>query len=242
MDEKFLQDSIELLKRKGLDFDTEILSSKTYIYIFLRGEVEIEKLIEIWGILDTLDFNIWRDWSCQVDIYTLHSEKVIEFSVVGKKTYAAPTYNYPSYTPPASPITPTTTKEPKPYKRYSFPNSLTPKHRFEITISEKNKIELDSIREEFQDGQIDLLSKIFEEIFSNDLEGPLNYKQWDYYYWRIRERGAIKCDIEVEKFRGPLYLVTISLYPKYSPPRVFKCENLAEIDLLIKEYFDWVPF
>ena len=29
MDEKFLQDSIDLLNRKGLDFDTEILSSKT---------------------------------------------------------------------------------------------------------------------------------------------------------------------------------------------------------------------
>lgn len=241
MDEKFLQDSIDLLNRKGLDFDTEILSSKTYIYIYLRGEVEIEKLIEIWGILDTLDFTIWRGWNCQVDIYTLHSEKVIEFCVVGEKTYIAPTYNYPSYTPP-TPVTPTTTKKSESFKKYSFPNSLTPRHRFEITDAEKNEIELKSIREEFTPTQIDLLSRSFEEIFLDDLQGPLNYKQGDYYYWRIKENGSLKSIIEVEKFAGSLYIITITNFPMFTKSRVFKCRSLGEIDLLIKDFFDWIPF
>ena len=241
MDEKFLQESIDLLNRKGLDFDTEILSSKTYIYIYLRGEVEIEKLIEIWGILDTLDFTIWRGWSCQVDIYTLHSEKVIEFCVVSKKNYIAPTYNYPTYTHP-TPVTPTTTKKSESFKKYSYPNSLTPRHRFEITHVEKNRLELNSIREEFISTQIDSLSRSFEEIFLDDLQGPLNYKQGDYYYWRIKERGLLKSNIEVEKFVGSLYIVTITNYPNFSPSRVFKCRSIAEIDILIKDFFDWIPF
>jgi hypothetical protein len=242
MDEKFLQESIDLLTRKGFDFDTEILNSKTFIYIFLDEDVEVGKLIEIWNTLDTLDWTIWKGWTCQVDVYKLNSKNVIEFSVVAKKTYAAPTYNYPTYYTPPTPVAPTTTKKPETYKKYSFPNSLTKKHRFEITHAEKNRIELDSIREEFQPSQIDLLSKTFEEVFLDDLEGPLNYKQWDYYYWRVKEFGSRKCDIEVEKFRGALYLVTITSYPKYSTPRVFKCNGLANIDLLIKEYFDWIPF
>jgi hypothetical protein len=239
MDEKFLEQSIEMLSRKGLKYDTEIINSKTYIYIYLDRETNIEKLIEIWAILDKLDWEIWKGWNCGVDAYMVGAFNVVEFSVISKKAYSTTPYNYnpPLYT------TPTTTKKPSSLKNYTLPTKQGTSHRLEITSQEKNNLELSSIREAFDANQIDSLDKNFSEIFQDDLDGPFSYKTNDYVYWRIKEDPFVKSIIRLEKFRGNLYIVTLSFYPNYSlSARTFKCNSISDIDALIKDIYNWLPF
>lgn len=238
MDRKFLQDSIKLLTRNAIDFGTDIIDGKTIIYIYLDPGIELSKLIEIWGLLDSLDFEIWKGWDTKIEIYSVVSQGVIKFQVLGKKTYATPSYNpgntYNSYK------LPTMTNS---SKRWSVPKEWSTNHRTEITIYGKNSFELKSIREDFENLQIDAIDKTLKEVFFDYLEGPKNYDQKDYYYWSVKEFGSKMADIEIEKFKGPVYIITITTYLKYSKSvKYYKCQSLSEIDAMIKYVFNWIPF
>lgn len=238
MDQKFLQDSIELLTRNAIDFGTDIIDGKTIIYIYLNPGIELSKLIEIWGLLDNLDFQIWRGWDIKIELYSVDSQGVIKFQVVGKKTYTPTSYNpgntYNSYK------LPTMTNS---SKRWSVPKEWSTNHRTEITIYGKNSFELKSIREDFENLQIDAIDKTLQEVFFDYLEGPKNYDQKDYYYWSVKEFGTKMADIEIEKFKGPVYIITITTYLKYSKSvKYYKCQSLSEIDAMIKYVFNWIPF
>lgn len=119
MDQKFLQESIELLTRNTIDFKTDITDGKVIIYIYLDPGIELSKLIEIWGLLDRLDFYIWKGWDTNIELYSVDSQGVIKFQVIGKKIYTASSYGYEN--PHNKSKLPTTTNF---SKRFSMPNGF----------------------------------------------------------------------------------------------------------------------
>jgi hypothetical protein len=148
-----------------------------------------------------------------------------------------------------------------PYARWSMPKPLSrdsrisfsqknrPSNPFEIKEFEKDQLELESFRESFTQREKIDLDRIFHDIFLNDVSGPFDYDSDDYLFWNIVDFGTSeKCSVEVEKFRGGVYILYISFRGgakngyTTDDNRYFKCLGLEQISGVLKNFFDWIPY
>lgn len=248
-----------------VSFDKESLVESLVYYIYLDKNITIEGLIRLWSILDKLEWEIFRNNKCFIDVY--NQEKyplVVEFTVGGKKTYTYNTGVTNTTTRPPTKVIPLPQKAGSstiPYARWSMPKPLSrdsrmgfsqknrPSLPWEIKEFEKDQLELESFRESFTQGEKVDLDRIFHDIFLNDVSGPFDYDSDDYLFWNIVDFGTSeKCSVEIEKFRGGVYILYISFrggakngYTN-ADNRYFKCLGLEQISAVLKNFFDWIPF
>ncbi|NBP55318.1 hypothetical protein EBU71_02035 [bacterium] len=246
-------------------FNKEDIGDSLIYYIHLDKNITLEGIIFIWGILDKLDWEIFRSNKCYIDVYSeMEHSHVVEFRVGGKKTYDYYTGVTNTTTRPPTKVIPLPQKAGSstiPYARWSMPKPLSrdsrigfsqknrPSNPFEIKEFEKDQLELESFREPFTKREKADLDRIFHEIFLNDVSGPFDYDSDDYLFWNIVDFATSeKCSVEIEKFRGGVYILYISFrggakngYTN-ADNRYFKCLGLERISAVLKNFFDWIPF
>ena len=229
-----------LLKQKRVDYDHEKIDDISVVFfLFLPKDTTIEYLIQIWTVVDDLDFRTFNGCTTKVDVYEEKGIGVIELSVQEKKSSffgLLPARVAPPTTPQLPAPRPVVSIDPlKDYlvSDFEYTQSTTKLTRREMTGDELADIE-EFVQINFYgyEGPFSTFKDLQDSIYFNIIE-PIDKTL------RIEPRpgdppvypNTIK--ITIDKFSREIFFLTeVRNFDRGTKRRHFKCQGLDELESL----------